>query len=60
MKQAGESTSFVISKQSQTVLGRVTATLERGGTTVLVRDIPADVCENVRLEKAKSGAGRRS
>lgn len=26
--------------------GRVTVTLQRGGTTVIVRDVPADVCEN--------------
>lgn len=26
--------------------GRVTVTLQRGGTTVIMRDVPADVCEN--------------
>jgi YgiT-type zinc finger domain-containing protein len=26
--------------------GRVTVTLERGNTTVVLKDVPADVCEN--------------
>lgn len=33
-------------KQGATAQGRVTVTLERSGTVVVIRDVPADVCEN--------------
>ncbi len=36
----------VICKQGQTQSGKVTVTLERGQTTVLIKDVPAQVCEN--------------
>jgi YgiT-type zinc finger domain-containing protein len=36
----------VICRHGETRTGRVTVTLQRGGTTVIVRDVPADVCEN--------------
>ena len=36
----------VICKQGQTRSGKVTVTLERGQTTVLIKDVPAQVCEN--------------
>lgn len=38
--------SCVICKQGALRPGRVTVTLERGDTVVLVRDVPAEVCEN--------------
>ena len=36
----------VLCRHGDTLPGRVTVTLQRGGTTVIVRDVPADVCEN--------------
>ncbi|MBW7997409.1 MAG: type II toxin-antitoxin system MqsA family antitoxin [Candidatus Glassbacteria bacterium] len=36
----------VICKQGETRDGKVTVTLERGETTVLIKDVPAQVCEN--------------
>jgi YgiT-type zinc finger domain-containing protein len=36
----------VICKTGETKPGRVTATLQRGETTVLIKDTPADVCQN--------------
>lgn len=36
----------VICKQGETRLGTATVTLERGTTTVVVKHVPADVCEN--------------
>lgn len=36
----------VLCRHGDTRPGRVTVTLRRGGTTVIVRDVPAEVCEN--------------
>ena len=36
----------VICKQGETLAGSATVTLERGQTTVVIKDVPADVCEN--------------
>lgn len=36
----------VICKTGDVAPGTVTVTLERGKTTVLVRDVPAGVCDN--------------
>jgi YgiT-type zinc finger domain-containing protein len=36
----------VLCKNGETRPGTVTVTLERGKTVVVVRDVPADVCEN--------------
>lgn len=36
----------VICKQGQTNNGLTTVTLERGSTTVVIKDVPAQVCEN--------------
>lgn len=33
-------------KQGDTKPGNVTVTLQRGDTTVILKDVPADVCEN--------------
>ena len=33
-------------RHGTTAPGFVTVTLERGGTTVVLRDVPAEVCEN--------------
>jgi len=36
----------VICKQGETRPGTATVTLERGGTTVVIKNVPADLCEN--------------
>jgi len=36
----------VICKLGETQKGLVTVTLERGETTVLIKNVPADICEN--------------
>lgn len=36
----------VICKQGETRPGRVTVTLQREGTTVVIKDVPGEVCEN--------------
>jgi YgiT-type zinc finger domain-containing protein len=36
----------VICKTGDTAPGKATVTLERGGAVVVVKDVPADVCEN--------------
>ena len=36
----------VICKTGDTRPGTVTVTLQRGETTVLIKDVPADVCRN--------------
>ncbi len=36
----------VICKHGQTNSGRVTVTLQRGKSTIVFRDVPAEVCEN--------------
>ncbi len=36
----------VLCKQGKTRRGKVTVTLQRGETTVIIRGVPADVCEN--------------
>ncbi len=36
----------VICKLGETKKGSVTVTLERGETTVLIKNVPTDICEN--------------
>ena len=36
----------LLCKQGETRPGYVTVTLQRGETTVIIKDVPADVCEN--------------
>ncbi len=36
----------LICKHGQTAPGRVTVTLERGTTVVVIRDVPAEVCDD--------------
>lgn len=36
----------VICKHGKTAPGHVTVTLQRGQTVVIMRDVPADVCQN--------------
>ena len=35
-----------ICKRGETQLGTATVDLERGQTTVVIKDVPADICEN--------------
>jgi YgiT-type zinc finger domain-containing protein len=35
-----------ICKQGETLPGRTTVVLERGKTTVVIKDVPAEICEN--------------
>jgi len=36
----------VLCKKGETQPGKVTVTLQRGNTTVVLKDVPADVCGN--------------
>jgi YgiT-type zinc finger domain-containing protein len=36
----------VICKQGETRPGKTVVTLSRGETTVLIKDVPAEICEN--------------
>jgi len=36
----------VICRQGQTNNGLTTVTLDRGRTTVVIKDVPAEICEN--------------
>jgi len=36
----------VICKMGETAEGRVTVSLQRGGLSVLIKNVPAQVCEN--------------
>lgn len=42
----GEAVKCVICKQGETVEGQTTVTLERDGTVLVIKDVPAGVCEN--------------
>lgn len=35
-----------VCKQGETEPGKATVTLERGGLTLVIKDVPADVCKN--------------
>ena len=36
----------IVCKHGNTEPGTMTATLERGDTTIVVKEVPADVCDN--------------
>jgi YgiT-type zinc finger domain-containing protein len=36
----------VICKMGETKPGTTSVTLQRGGTTVVIKDVPAEICEN--------------
>ena len=38
--------SCALCKNGQTAGGLVTVTLQRGGTTVVLKEVPADICDN--------------
>ncbi len=35
-----------ICRTGETAVGKVTVTLQRGETTVVIKDVPAEVCDN--------------
>jgi YgiT-type zinc finger domain-containing protein len=37
---------FVICRQGDTAPGKVTVTLQRGETTIVFKEVPAEVCQN--------------
>jgi YgiT-type zinc finger domain-containing protein len=49
----------VICGNGETRPGHVTVTLERDGTTLIVRGVPAEVCENCGEEYVEDSAARR-
>jgi YgiT-type zinc finger domain-containing protein len=49
----------VICKNGKTRPGRATVTLEREGTTLIVRGVPAEVCENCGEEYVDEAAATR-
>ncbi len=36
----------IICKNGNTYHGRVTTTLQRGDTSIIIKNVPADICEN--------------
>jgi YgiT-type zinc finger domain-containing protein len=36
----------LVCKQGERKLGKVTVTLQRGDTTVVIKEVPAEICEN--------------
>ncbi len=49
----------VICKHGTTQPGRATITLERGGTTVVIKGVPAEVCANCDEEYVGEGTTAR-
>jgi len=49
----------VICKRGETQPGRVTVTLERGGLTLVVKSVPAQVCANCGEEYVDEAATSR-
>ena len=50
------STRCVICKNGNSHPGKATATLERAGTTLIVRGMPAEICENCGEEYVDESA----
>lgn len=36
----------ILCRQGETQPGKVTVTLQRGESTIIIKDVPAEVCEN--------------
>lgn len=49
----------VICRHGETRAGTATVTLERGGTTLVVKGVPAEVCESCGEEYLDEGTTRR-
>lgn len=37
---------YIICRQAEVISGRTTVTLERGGLSLVIKDVPAQVCPN--------------
>jgi YgiT-type zinc finger domain-containing protein len=46
LKKEKEPMKCVICKVSETRPGKATVTLERNGTTLVIKSVPADICSN--------------
>jgi YgiT-type zinc finger domain-containing protein len=46
----------VICRNGETRPGKVTVTIERDGTTLIVRGVPAEICENCGEEYVEDSA----
>ena len=49
----------VICRNGETCPGTVTVTLERDGTTLIVRGVPGEVCENCGEEYVQDSAAKK-
>lgn len=49
----------VVCKHGETRPGTATVTLERNGTTLVTKDVPAEVCENCGEEYVGEATARR-
>jgi YgiT-type zinc finger domain-containing protein len=49
----------VTCRNGETRPGKVTVTLERDGTTLIVRGVPAEICENCGEEYVEDSAAAR-
>lgn len=49
----------IICKQGRTLPGKTTVTLERDGLTLVIKNVPADVCENCGEEYVDEEITRR-
>ena len=49
----------VICRNGETAPGHVTETLQRGGATVIVKDVPADICNNCGEHYVREDAAKR-
>jgi YgiT-type zinc finger domain-containing protein len=47
-----------ICRNGETVLKNITVTLERAGTTLVIKDVPADVCTNCGEEYVSAKTNR--
>ncbi|MBN1980391.1 MAG: type II toxin-antitoxin system MqsA family antitoxin [Chitinivibrionales bacterium] len=48
-----------ICRNGQTVQGTITIVMERSGTTVIIKDVPAEVCDNCGEEYISSDINKR-
>ncbi len=49
----------VVCKHGETKKGNITVTLTRGNTTLVFRDVPADVCDNCGEEYVSDDTTKR-
>ena len=49
----------VICRHGETKMGKATITLQRNGTTIVVKDVPAQVCKNCGEEFVEEAITKR-